>query len=201
VPYKLVGPVSSRVQIDTRSRGSLRAGHRHGFFVALVVVGGGLVLAACGSSGASSSKTAAGGSTTPVAGQYAQGVKYSDCMRAHGVPTFPDPSPGGGFTLRRSGINVQSPAYRSAYQACAALQPGGTARPVISASQQAAMIANARCICTHGVPNFPDPTFASGGKGVGVDLGPGENPGSPALKWAARACADVGTVIPGIGIG
>jgi hypothetical protein len=55
------------------------------------------------------------------------------------------------------------------------------------------MIANARCIRTHGMPNFPDPTFAAGGKGVGVDLGPGENLGSPAIKRAARACAHVGT--------
>jgi hypothetical protein len=193
--------MSSRVQIDARLRGSLRAGHRHGFLVVLVVVGGALMLGACGSSRASSSETAAGGSTTPVAGQYAEGVKYSDCMRSHGVPTFPDPSPGGGFPLRTSGINLRAPAYTSAYTACAALQPGDTARPVITASQQAAMITKARCIRTHGVPNFPDPTFAPGGKGVGVDLGPGENPGSPALKHAARACAHVGAVIPGIGFG
>jgi hypothetical protein len=193
--------VSSRVQTDSQVRGSLRAGHRHGFLVALVVVGGAFGLAACGSSGASSTNTAAAGSTTPVPGQYAQGVKYADCMRSHGVPTFPDPSPGGGFPLRTSGIDLRSPAYTSAYRACAALQPGGSARPVITASQQAAMIANARCIRSHGVPHFPDPTFAPGGKGVGVDLAPGENPASPAIKRAARACAHVGMLIPGIGVG
>jgi hypothetical protein len=122
-------------------------------------------------------------------------------MRSHGVPSFPDPGPGGGFPLRTSGINFQSPAYVSAYRACAQLQPGGTARPVITAAQQAAMIVNARCIRRHGLPNFPDPTFGPGGKEVGVNLGPGENPGSPAIEHAAKACAHVGTVIPGIGIG
>jgi hypothetical protein len=37
------------------------------------------------------------------------------------------------------------------------------------------MIAKARCIRRHGVPNFPDPTFAAGGQGVGLNFGPGEN--------------------------
>lgn len=186
---------------DTRSGGSAGAGRHHRHLLAWVVVGASLLPAACGASGPSNSSTAVGGSTTPVPGQYAQGVKYSDCMRAHGVPAFPDPSPGGGFPLRTSGINLQSPAYRSAARACGALQPGGTARPAISAAQQAAMIANARCIRAHGVADFPDPTFGPGGKGVGVDLGPGQNPESPAIERAARACAHVGTPIPGIGVG
>jgi hypothetical protein len=120
-------------------------------------------------------------------------------MRAHGVPSFPDPSPGGGFPLRTSGINEQSPAFQSAQKACAALEPGGNTPPPIPAAQQAGMVAKARCIREHGVPNFPDPTFGPGGDGAGVDFG--GNASSPAFRTAIKACAHVGTNIPGVGVG
>ena len=57
-----------------------------------------------------------------------QALKYAQCMRAHGVPNFPDPhtTPGGigvpsgiGFDL--SGIDQNSAQYRSADQACQSL--------------------------------------------------------------------------------
>lgn len=131
--------------------------------IALASLGCALALAACGSSAKSTGGTAG-------SGQYAQGVRYSDCMRAHGVPSFPDPSPGGGFPLRTSGINQQSPAFESAQKACAALEPGGNTPPPIPAAQQAGMVAKALCIRQHGVPNFPDPTFGPGGEGAGVDF-------------------------------
>ena len=63
------------------------------------------------------------------------------------------------------------------------------------------MVANARCIRKHGVPSFPDPTFGPGGEGAGVNLGPGAGRPSPAIEQAAKACAHVGTPIPGIGVG
>jgi hypothetical protein len=57
-------------------------------------------------------------------------VKYAQCMRAHGVPNFPDPhtTSGGigvpsGFTfdLSGSGIDGKSPQYRAAARACQSL--------------------------------------------------------------------------------
>ena len=57
-------------------------------------------------------------------------VKYAQCMRAHGVPNFPDPhtTSGGigvpsGFTfdLSGSGIDGKSPQYQAAAQACQSL--------------------------------------------------------------------------------
>jgi len=38
-----------------------------------------------------------------------------------------------------------------------------------------------------GVPNFPDPAFATGGA-ANVNLGPGLNPQSPAFERAASEC-------------
>ena len=54
-------------------------------------------------------------------------VKYAQCMRAHGVPGFPDPQitnggvgVPGGFTFDTAGahLNQKSPQYQSAARAC-----------------------------------------------------------------------------------
>ena len=60
-----------------------------------------------------------GGSGTQ---QQAQDVVFADCMRSHGVPSFPDPDHDGVFTLPAR-INEQAPAFRSATQACQKVQP------------------------------------------------------------------------------
>jgi hypothetical protein len=57
-------------------------------------------------------------------------VKYAQCMRAHGVPNFPDPQTTnggigvpGGFTFDTSGAHLgqKSPQYQAAAQACQSL--------------------------------------------------------------------------------
>jgi hypothetical protein len=40
----------------------------------------------------------------------------------------------------------------------------------------------------HGVPNFPDPVFASNGS-IGIEIGKGTNPNSPSFQHAQKACA------------
>jgi hypothetical protein len=58
-------------------------------------------------------------------------LKYSQCMRSHGVPDFPDPTSNGngpvGFTIPNgSGIDTNSATYMKANQACQSLMlPGG----------------------------------------------------------------------------
>ena len=162
-----------------------------GLSIAIIAASCAVAIAACGSSSTKASNSTAGSS------QHSQEVSYADCMRSHAVPNFPDPSPGGGFALGTSGINQQSPAFLSAQHACAHLQPGGNSQPPpISAAQQAGMVANSRCIRTHGVPNFPDPTFGPGGEGAGVAyLG---NASAPAFQKAVKTCSHVGTPIPGV---
>jgi hypothetical protein len=39
---------------------------------------------------------------------------------------------------------------------------------------------------SHGLPNFPDPTFAGGNQQL--NLPPGLNPNSPAVQRASKAC-------------
>jgi hypothetical protein len=55
--------------------------------------------------------------------QLKQALKYTQCMRSHGVPNYPDPTrgPNGlyGFHIANgSGINPQSPIFQKASQAC-----------------------------------------------------------------------------------
>jgi hypothetical protein len=48
--------------------------------------------------------------------------KLSKCVRAHGIPDFPDPSPGGGLSIQASpgsDLNPRNPTFHHAMQLCA----------------------------------------------------------------------------------
>lgn len=63
--------------------------------------------------------------TAASSGQIAsQGLKFAACMRAHGLPKFPDPKTSSGQFLI-TGIDPNSPQFQSAQQACQSLMPGG----------------------------------------------------------------------------
>lgn len=47
-------------------------------------------------------------------------LKFSKCMRSHGVPDFPDPNKNGGFS-GTSSINPSSPTFQSAQSTCTRL--------------------------------------------------------------------------------
>jgi hypothetical protein len=173
--------------------------------LALAVLACAITIAACGSS----NKPHSTGSSS-----YNADVKIAACMRAHGVSNFPDPSAAaagqgaGGFSIQRTvgspsvminGISVGGPAYQSAAKTCR-LSAAVGAQP-LSEAQKQGMIAKAHCMRAHGVPNFPDPFFGPGGRGSGIHLPPGFNPQAPAVLRAAKACASVGTAVPGAGVG
>lgn len=107
--------------------------------------------AACGGPGGSAVPGYVNGApTTPLA--------FAQCMRAHGVPGFPDLS-NGQFNL--TGINQNSPQFLHAAGICG--RSGGNT----GASQQAQTVTQAlrfaRCMRAHGVANFPDPTTNGNG--------------------------------------
>jgi hypothetical protein len=59
-----------------------------------------------------------GGNPPPQSAQeLATDVKFADCMRSHGYPSFPDPDPKGVFNLP-STINPNSAQFGSATSAC-----------------------------------------------------------------------------------
>jgi hypothetical protein len=160
---------------------------RVAFMVAVVFCG--LVLAACGSSGKPSTS-----GPDPA-------LKLARCMRAHGVPNFPDPTPGGGIQIPdSSGINPQSPAFQSAQTSCGKLLPdGGPGRGHPSAQDKAQMLHISECMRGHGISDFPDPTpsppsnpsrygLALGRDGVFIAIPKTINTRSPAFKQAAAGC-------------
>lgn len=63
-----------------------------------------------------------GGSTTPeqTAQKIAAEVKWAQCMRSHGLPSFPDPNGQGAFD--RSKFDESTPAFQSASTACQSLK-------------------------------------------------------------------------------
>lgn len=134
-----------------------------------------LAAAGCGASQMPNRSASSSGAT---------GVAFTACMRSHGVPDFPDPGPNG---VDLADIDTRTPAFRSAHQSCAPLQPASSAdSSSASESDRLAAIDNARCMRSRGVPNFPDPKFlASGGNTVSLD---GLDTQSPAFKHAQAAC-------------
>jgi hypothetical protein len=50
-------------------------------------------------------------------------LKFSQCMRSHGVSNFPDL--GAGAQLQKGQIDTSSPQFQSALQVCQSLLPAG----------------------------------------------------------------------------
>ena len=172
--------------------------------VAVVALGVGVAGCSGGSSPtatASSQPTTtvatAGGSASSGASPLAQAVTFSQCIRNHGVPNFPDPvqTPDGGYGYRTQGIDPNSAAFQGALQACKALpSPWNSTGAQLSPAQQQAWLNWARCIRAHGQPNFSDPTFS----GIEVhDIGVGSN--SPQLQSAMDACKSQRPSVGGLG--
>jgi hypothetical protein len=156
------GPAATTYQMSTRP-GRQRPGRVR---AAAVIIGLATVLpaAACSSGGPSSA--AAGGA--PGAGGSAassSGLAYSRCVRAHGVPEFPDPGSSG--QLSKQAVvaalrKVSGSRAEAATAACARLNPAGPEDPVITAQDQQDYLRAAACMRSHGITAFPDPTFPGG---------------------------------------
>ena len=93
------------------------------------------------SSAASTGDTGQPHKTKTAGGSLAsQELAYSRCVRARRHAGFPDPSPGGGFTVRvgSGGVDPRSPQYQAANAKCGKLLPGGGAGPTVNPSEGAA---------------------------------------------------------------
>jgi hypothetical protein len=120
---------------------------------------------ATGSGGSSAVGAGSGGSSTQAAL-----VAYASCMRAHGVPDFPDPAGSGGIpkpAVISALSGVSSSQAQAAQVACAHLLPagdslGGQPSRTVTAQQQLYYLKAAACMRSHGITNFPDPAFPGG---------------------------------------
>ncbi len=148
------------------------------------------------SSTSSSSPASGGGSSSPESSAAAQEemVKFSQCMRTHGEPEFPEPTEGGIRIQNHNGHgpNPESSRFQAAEKACSKYAPSKVApSPAEQAKMQEGALKFSACMRSHGVPNFPDPEFHSGGGGVRVRIGrkgSGIDPNSPQFKAAQKTC-------------
>ncbi|HWK28322.1 MAG TPA: hypothetical protein VNS09_17290 [Solirubrobacter sp.] len=114
-----------------------------------------LIVAGCGSAPAAIP-------TPSTDSARAQAVKFSACMRQHGVTQFPDPDASGELTVdavvNGSSLDTSSTTWKRAISACQDLQPSGFTGHRRSEQQQAYALKFAQCMRDNGVPDFPDPT-------------------------------------------
>jgi hypothetical protein len=152
------------------------------------------------STSSSSSSAGSGGGSPSSASPESQAVAYAACIRSHGVPNFPDPQVSSSGNEVKVAVRVTpaitgNPQFKSAQQACSKLLPGGGpgsgSNHQISLQEQSQYLKAAACIRSHGVPNFPDPTFSGGGVHIQKQ---GLNLNSPQLLSAEQVCK---SLIPG----
>jgi hypothetical protein len=124
----------------------------------------------------------------------ANAIRFAACIRAHGVPGFPDPNAQGVFSLSGSQASLpQTPQFQTASKACRSLLHLGGAQPspALRAKMLAHLLKYTHCMRSHGVTSFPDPTTSpNGGIGLHVNFSDtGINPQSPIFERAQNACA------------
>jgi hypothetical protein len=156
--------------------------------------------AACGG-GPASSGAAQGASGSPAASgssaesTYRSDLAYAACIRRHGVPKFPDPKPNGGFQMT---VNPNDPQLQAAQRECGNLLPASqqqTTTGNFTPQQVAQLLTYARCMRSHGILNFPDPTSKGLGAMNGIDMN------SPQFQSASQTCQHLMPAIGGSGNG
>jgi hypothetical protein len=171
---------------------------------AIIVTAGLALVAGCGGPSATGSggSSNAGGSASSRSA-----VAFSGCIRSHGVPNFPDPSGSGGVPKETAQqLRVSSSQLQTALNACQHLLPNtGNIDDNPAALHQwwSQMLHFARCMHSHGVPNWPDPspyppdpvrpTFNLHAAGIGFHLGaqPGNIVNSPQIEAKVQQCESV----------
>ena len=161
--------------------GGPASARRRAMPVALALLG--LAMAGCGGSSGGPADTP--GASVSGNSDSTTAVRYSQCMREHGVPSFPDPVNGQlRLQVTKGGpLDPSSPGFQAAQQACKSLEPPGLqSGSGQSTQQQSQMLEFVSCMRQHGVSNFPDP---SNGRFV---ITGGVDPNSPQFQSAMQAC-------------
>jgi hypothetical protein len=168
------------------------------WLIAVLLLAGLAGLTACGKKAGAAdgiaSATGKGATATPTAsgsaGQAkADGVKFAQCMRQHGV-NMPDPK-----VNSSGGIGIMVPQGTSkstvdkAQQACKQYLPNGGVPPKMDPAVTEQLRQLAKCMRANGVPKFPDP--APNG-GIQIDGRSGIDPNDPVFQAAQKKCDKYG---------
>ena len=158
---------------------------------AIAVASLALLAAGCGGSG----KSPTNGSTSSQNSVQAA-FKYSACMRNHGVTNFPDPqvvNHNGERGVRIQAVGPKSsPQFEAATKACQGILPAPSGNgPQQTAQQRATRVADAlsfaRCMRSHDLTRFPDPT-PQGDLSIEMVQAQGIDVHSPAVLRVVQAC-------------
>jgi hypothetical protein len=161
----------------------------------LAVVAFSLLATGCGGGGGSAGVASVASSTTTATSTTQNGlVAFSSCMRAHGMPRFPDPQrfAGGNLKLTLHQFPADDPRFQAAMSACSQLLPASTGSGSRETAQQqrtrlADGLSFARCMRSRGVSRFPDPT-EQGQLTVEMVEAQGIDVRSPAVLRVVREC-------------
>jgi hypothetical protein len=170
--------------------------HRRPFLAAAVaaVAACSLLAAGCGGSGGAgvASITSSTTATTSTASQRGL-LAFAQCMRSHGMPNFPDPQqgPGGNVKLVLHRVGTSKRQMNASLSACHRLLPTGGGPPPQTPRQLRTQLADglsfARCMRSHGVSRFPDPT-PQGQLSVEMVQQHGVDVRSPAVLHVVQEC-------------
>lgn len=179
------------MHMNGRSGGHRPRPERLGWVGAMLAILGIVVLAGCSSSGTTG---ASADSSTSTA--YQKALAYARCIRAHGIPDYPDPNSSGQFVIQNGASapsNESKAVANAAMKACQSLLPPSMALgPSGSQGSSTTRLKFSECMRSHGEPTFPDP--ASNGS---ITLPPGMNSESPQFQNAEKACQSVMPAKPG----
>jgi hypothetical protein len=115
-------------------------------------------------------------------------------MRSHGVPDYPDPNGSGQLPkitpANEAQLGVSASRFSAAQTACQRLWPYQGLSQVQRQQELAGALTFARCMRSHGVPNFPDPSTdpASGRVEFVISDSSGIDLNSPQTLDQAHAC-------------
>lgn len=136
--------------------------------IVTAMAGPALLAAACGGGPSSAGPPDPGGAAK------SRGVAYSQCVRSHGVPNFPDPG-GDGQIPKEAAVRalrgVGDSRAEAATNACANLNPAGQGSPALTVAEQRDYLRAAACMRSHGITDFPDPTFPGGRLSLSIPAG------------------------------
>ena len=155
-----------------------------------VAAGLAVLAVACGGAGP------AGSSQTHPPG-YRQYHAYSQCMRSHGAPFWPEPSPvaqgvwDNPYTFKitaRILAQEHGPGWQAALTTCQKVAPPALPYTAAQISVLRSRLQKlAACMRAHGITEFPSPAAGPYGAGF-ASPGSGVNPGSARFLAAQRAC-------------
>ena len=134
----------------------------------------------------------------------AKAVAYTQCMRSHGVPAYPDPNSSGDLPkiipAQVPQLGVTQSQFNAAGKACQSLWPYQAPTPAQQEQELVNDLKFARCMRSHGLSNFPDPITSSNGTVEFVfHISSGINPRSPQVLAKAHECESVlpaGSTLP-----